>query len=62
MDAEIREFARGDDAAYEDWVLQHGGYVLVQRKDGEFMLHESSCAHLDLTAGFTPSSTLGEDA
>ena len=52
MDAEVREFARGDDAAYEDWVRQHGGYVLVQRKGDDFMLHEASCGHLDLTAGF----------
>src|SRR3954454_19691801 len=63
MDAEIREFARGDDAAYEDWVPQHGGYVLVQRKSDDFMPHEASCGHLDLTPGFAlprRPPTLGE--
>jgi hypothetical protein len=50
MDDEIEEFARGDDAAYEDWVRRHGGYVLVERKDS-FMLHESTCSHLGLTPG-----------
>jgi len=50
MENEIREFARGDDSAYEDWVGRHGGYVLAQRKDG-FMLHEASCGHLDLIPG-----------
>jgi hypothetical protein len=56
MDARIREFAAGDDIAYEDWVRQHGGYVLVERKRDDFMLHESSCAHLQLTTGFTLTS------
>jgi hypothetical protein len=37
-------------------VRQHGGYVLVQRKPDDFMLHESSCGHLELTAGFTLST------
>ena len=56
MDADIREFARGDDVAYEGWVQQHGGYVLVQRKSDDFMLHESSCGHLELTPEFALTS------
>ena len=46
----IRTFAHGDDAAYEEWVGQHGGYVLTQRssRSGEFMLHDSECLHLGL--------------
>jgi hypothetical protein len=49
----IRTFAQGDDAAYEEWVGQHGGYVLTQRssRGGEFMLHDSDCLHLELTSG-----------
>ena len=50
MGAEIREFARGDEEAFEDWVARHGGYVIAQRKDG-FMLHEASCGHLGLIPG-----------
>ncbi len=53
MAPEIREFGLGDDAAYQDWVRQHGGYVLVQRQVDDFMLHESSCGHLVLTPAFT---------
>lgn len=49
-DTEIRAFTQGDDAAYEDHIRQHGGYVLVERK-ADFMLHEASCGHLDLTPG-----------
>jgi hypothetical protein len=56
MDDAIQTFGRGDDAAYEQWVQQHAGYVLVERKDG-FMLHEATCGHLDLTPGeFTLTS------
>jgi hypothetical protein len=50
MDDAVQTFGRGDDAAYEEWVRRHGGYVLVERKDG-FMLHEATCVHLDLTPG-----------
>jgi hypothetical protein len=46
----IRTFARGDDAAYQAWIDDHGGYVLSQRSDG-FMLHQASCSHLGLTPG-----------
>jgi hypothetical protein len=35
-----------DDAAYEDWVDHHGGYVLTVRAGGEYMLHDSECGHL----------------
>src|SRR4051812_23488028 len=50
LEPPIRTFARGDDAAYQRWVDDHGGYVLVKRPDG-FMLHQARCSHLDLTPG-----------
>jgi hypothetical protein len=53
MPPEVREFRRGDDAAYEDWMRQHGGYVLVERSGGDFMLHQSACGHLELSPRFT---------
>jgi len=46
----IEAFIRGDDAAYERCV-RGGGYVLVERKVGDFMLHESDSTHLQLTPG-----------
>jgi hypothetical protein len=46
----IQTFVRGDDEVYEDCVRK-GGYVLVERRPGEFMLHESACGHLELTPG-----------
>ncbi len=47
---DIKQFARGDETAYQDWVDKHHGYVLAQRSDG-FMLHEASCNHLGLVPG-----------
>ena len=44
----ITTFGRGDDAEYETCVGA-GGYVLVERKLNDFMLHESECTHLRLT-------------
>jgi len=51
MADEIREFGRGDDDAYEEWVRQHRGYVLVKRGPDDYMLHHAECTHLDLTTG-----------
>lgn len=49
----IRTFGKGEDAAYEEWVGRHGGYVLIERsgKSGEYMLHDSECPHLGLVPG-----------
>ena len=46
----MQTFVRGDDVVYESCV-RRGGYVLVERKAGDFMLHESECTHLQLTPG-----------
>jgi hypothetical protein len=35
-----------DDVGYEDWTNRHGGYVLIQRKKSEYMLHLADCSHL----------------
>ena len=42
---EVRLF-HNDDEAYEDWVVQHEGYVLTAPRQGEYMLHDSKCSHL----------------
>jgi hypothetical protein len=43
----IQTFVRGDDDdLYE---TSKDGYVLVERKPNDFMLHESDCSHLQLT-------------
>ena len=46
----IVTFIHGEEAAYEDWVRRHAGYVLIERPDG-FMLHEADCTHLGLASG-----------
>ena len=48
--AGIETFVRGDDAGYEDCVRK-GGYVLLERRPGDLMLHEADCTHLQLTPG-----------
>ena len=36
-----------DDAGYEDWVAQHGGYVLTESpRAPSYMLHDSDCRSL----------------
>jgi hypothetical protein len=37
---------QNDDAGYEDWVDHNGGYVLIVRSGGDYMLHDSDCSHL----------------
>jgi len=44
-------FVRGDVAGYWVSCVRKGGCVLVERKAGDFMLHESDCAHLQVTLG-----------
>ena len=53
-ESEIRTFAEGEDAAYEDWIGQHGGWVLTERsgKSRKFMLHDPDCSHLSLGPNF----------
>ncbi len=46
MDSEEIRIFHHDDQAYEEWVAQHGGYVLTKRSGGEYMLHDSECTHL----------------
>jgi hypothetical protein len=53
---EIRVF-HNDDAAYERFVEQFGGYVLTERQSGGYMLHEAECGHLGRDGDVTLSLT-----
>ena len=46
MDDEGTKVFHNDDRAYEQWVAQHGGFVLTAPRKGEYMLHEAACTHL----------------
>ena len=43
--SEIKIF-HNDDPGYDQWVAQHGGYVLTAPRRAEYMLCEPKCPHL----------------
>ncbi len=61
MDDEGTKVFHNDDQAYEQWVAQHGGFVLTAPRKGEHMLHNAACTHLGKSHDPMPEKvTVGE--